>query len=41
MAGNIPVQAARAPRARDARLDALRGLALLMIFVNHVPGNMW
>jgi hypothetical protein len=26
-------------RARDARLDALKGLALATIFVNHVPGN--
>jgi hypothetical protein len=24
---------------RDPRLDALRGLALVMIFINHVPGN--
>lgn len=26
---------------RDERLDVLRGLALVMIFINHVPGNMW
>ncbi|MCC5972899.1 MAG: OpgC domain-containing protein [Rubellimicrobium sp.] len=26
-------------RARDPRLDVFRGLALAMIFVNHVPGN--
>ncbi len=26
---------------RDARLDMFRGLALLMIFINHVPGNAW
>ena len=25
---------------RDARVDALRGLALLMIFIDHVPGNL-
>jgi hypothetical protein len=25
--------------ARDARVDVVRGLALLMIFVNHIPGN--
>lgn len=24
---------------RDARIDAFRGLALVMIFINHVPGN--
>ena len=24
---------------RDARIDVLRGLALLMIFVDHIPGN--
>jgi len=26
-------------RERDPRIDAFRGLALLMIFVDHVPGN--
>ncbi|WP_078059389.1 OpgC family protein [Tropicimonas marinistellae] len=26
-------------RARDPRIDAFRGLALVMIFINHVPGN--
>ena len=26
-----------APRGRDARVDVLRGLALLMIFVDHIP----
>jgi len=30
-----------APTAgRDPRLDFFRGLALVMIFINHVPGNM-
>lgn len=28
-----------AKRERDPRIDAFRGLALLMIFVDHVPGN--
>lgn len=28
-----------APFARDCRLDLVRGLALLVIFVNHIPGN--
>ncbi len=27
------------PRSRDARVDVLRGAALLMIFVDHVPRN--
>lgn len=27
------------PRSRDSLVDAVRGLALAMIFVNHVPGN--
>jgi len=26
---------------RDPRLDVLRGLALVMIFINHVPGNIY
>ena len=26
---------------RDARLDMFRGLALIMIFVNHVPGTIY
>lgn len=26
---------------RDPRIDALRGLALAMIYVNHVPGTVW
>jgi len=29
----------RLPRARDPRLDAFRGAALVMIFIDHVPGN--
>lgn len=29
------------PSPRDARLDVLRGVALVMIFINHIPGNMW
>lgn len=40
-----PVLAAAAPTraksARDPRLDVLRGAALAMIFVNHVPGNFY
>ena len=29
------------PPGRDLRLDVFRGLALLMIFINHVPGTAW
>jgi len=29
----------RATSARDPRLDVFRGLCLVMIFINHVPGN--
>ena len=29
------------PSPRDPRLDALRGLALVTIFIDHVPGNFW
>lgn len=40
------VAAAPAPvslpkRRRDARIDVLRGIALVMIFVNHVPGTVF
>lgn len=30
---------APAPKQRDGRIDVLRGLALVMIFINHVPGT--
>lgn len=26
---------------RDHRIDLLRGLALMMIFINHIPGTIW
>jgi hypothetical protein len=29
------------PAGRDARLDFFRGLALLMIFINHISGNLF
>lgn len=32
---------ASVPGARDGRIDMFRGLALLMIFVNHVPGTLY
>ena len=31
----------RPPGGRDARLDMFRGLALVMIFINHVPGTFY
>lgn len=31
--------AARSAGGRDARIDVVRGLALLIIFINHMPGN--
>jgi hypothetical protein len=41
----VPVTAPPAPKkarsARDPRLDVLRGAALVTIFVNHVPGNVY
>lgn len=30
-----------APQRRDTRLDVLRGLALITIFINHVPGQIF
>lgn len=37
----MPDTGPRPPTIRDARLDVLRGLALVMIFINHIPGTMW
>lgn len=37
LAGFAPLQ----PGARDERLDMFRGLALVMIFINHVPGTVY
>lgn len=34
-----PVPEAPMRSVRDPRIDVLRGLALVMIFINHVPGN--
>ena len=28
-------------RRRDLRLDFFRGIAMLIIFIAHVPGNLW
>nr|WP_295883755.1 OpgC domain-containing protein [uncultured Devosia sp.] len=33
--------ASGAPVGRDARLDMFRGIALMMIFINHVPGTIY
>ncbi len=37
----MPPALANLPRsgARDRRVDLLRGLALLAVFIDHVPGN--
>ncbi|WP_237684759.1 OpgC family protein [Szabonella alba] len=34
-----PQPATLPPAVRDPRLDVIRGLCLVMIFINHVPGN--
>lgn len=36
-----PKAPVRAPSTRDPRLDVFRGLCLVMIFINHVPGNFY
>ena len=36
-----PTSAPRAPSIRDPRLDVFRGICLVMIFINHVPGNLY
>ncbi|EEW24096.1 OpgC family protein [Rhodobacter ferrooxidans] len=33
--------AAKGPSARDLRLDVFRGLCLVMIFMNHIPGTVY
>ncbi len=40
-AGTGGVPAPSDPKKRDGRIDVLRGLALLTIFVNHVPGTVF
>lgn len=39
-AGAGGIAAVAAPPGRDIRIDAVRGLALLIIFINHMPGNV-
>ncbi|WP_095590626.1 OpgC family protein [Actibacterium ureilyticum] len=36
-----PPRGAAVPRPRDPRIDLFRGLLLVMIFVDHVPGNWY
>lgn len=38
---HIPSRATPAATARDHRIDVIRGLALAMIFINHVPGTVF
>ncbi len=37
----MSIPSRRPPTPRDHRIDFYRGIALLMIFVNHVPGVLW
>lgn len=36
-----PAAATQARKARDRRIDVFRGIALAMIFINHVPGTIY
>lgn len=36
-----PATIPNAPRVRDPRLDFYRGIAMLIIFTSHTPGNFW
>jgi hypothetical protein len=38
---SLPSSTPRAPSIRDPRLDVFRGICLVMIFINHVPGNLY
>ncbi len=40
MSAAVAVSAGMRKLPRDLRVDALRGLALIMIFIDHVPGNL-
>ncbi|MEN3792729.1 OpgC domain-containing protein [Fulvimarina sp. MAC3] len=37
----MTIVAPKPATSRDNRVDFWRGIALIMIFVNHVPGNFW
>lgn len=41
MPDQTPSRPAPMPKQRDGRIDVLRGLALVMIFINHVPGTVF
>jgi len=36
-----PASTHHMPRVRDPRLDFYRGIAMLIIFTSHTPGNFW
>jgi hypothetical protein len=38
--GPASTPSAKAPSKRDPRVDVLRGLALMMIFIDHIPNNL-
>ncbi len=37
----MPARPGPAPKERDPRIDFFRGVALMMILINHMPGNPW
>lgn len=37
----MPDQTQVQTHVRDHRIDLLRGIALVMIFINHIPGTIW
>lgn len=37
----MTIVAPKPATSRDNRIDFWRGVALIMIFINHVPGNLW
>ena len=40
MSGATPASSNAKRLPRDPRVDVLRGIALIMIFIDHVPGNL-
>jgi hypothetical protein len=40
MTGAVAMSTETRRHPRDSRVDALRGVALLMIFIDHIPGNV-
>lgn len=41
LSGAVPLPAPVVPKGRDPRVDVFRGIALVMIFIDHVPDNMY